>query len=77
MIDIAALHYDDDLLLEKIGGNSRETRNRVYRDRENRELLGRAKEARNAVRAKMSDERTPESVVASVPKRWPGRAGAR
>lgn len=77
MIDVAALHYDDDLLLEKIGANSRETRDRVYRDRKNRELLGRAKEARNAVRAKMSDARTSEPFVASVPKRWPNRAAAR
>ncbi len=77
MIDVAALHYDDDLLLEKIGGNSRETRNRVYRDRENRELLGRAKEARNAVRAKMTDESANASVVATVPTPRRRRAGAK
>ena len=56
LTDVAALHYDDDLLLQKIGANSRETRDRIYRDRENRELLGRAREARNTVRASMGEQ---------------------
>jgi len=77
MTDVAALQYDDDLLLEKIGANSRETRDRVYRDRENRELLGRAREARNVVRAKMADDGVSAPVVTLVPKWRRRRAGVK